>query len=173
MKYRIRKAKRSDFKKISALAVEVVESSISKLRDVPVEQVRKFRKKDLDNLHQTLNNPAIGIFIAENIENDEFLGHVIAMSGYLESSTGEEQGYIFDLSIKPQYQRLGIGRHLMKTAEEFCKQGGMKYMALNVTASNNKAVDFYENLGYETERKRMMKRIDEPGGNDADIRIQE
>ncbi|MCE1245912.1 MAG: GNAT family N-acetyltransferase [Firmicutes bacterium] len=172
MKYRIRRAKRQDVKKVAALAVEAVEASISKMRDVPLEEVRRFRKKDLDSLHETLNNNAIGIFIAENIEDNEFLGHVIVMSGYLESSTGEEQGYIFDLSIKPQYRRLGIGKHLMKTAEDFCKAGGMKYMALNVTASNDSAVDFYENLGYETERRRMMKRLDKTGGNDADIRIQ-
>jgi ribosomal protein S18 acetylase RimI-like enzyme len=169
LKYRIRKAKRSDLKKIAALAVEVVESSISALRDVPLEQVKKFRKKDLESLQETLSNPDIGIFIAEGVDNGEFLGHVISMNGYLESSTGEEQGYIFDLSVKPGHQRLGIGKHLMEVAEEFCSERGMKYMALNVTASNDKAVNFYENLGYDVERKRMMKRLDKPGGKDANI----
>jgi len=156
LKYRIRKARRSDMKNIINLAVEMVEYSVSPFRDIPMDEVRNFRKQDLESLYISLNDPNLGIFIAEDMDG-EFIGHVIAMLNFIESSTGEPQGYIFDLSVKKEFQRMGIGINLMSVADEFCLKGGMKFIALNVTASNIPAVKFYENLGYEVERKRMIR----------------
>lgn len=161
MQYRIRQAKKNDIKNIIQLASDMVEHSISSFRDVPLEDVKKCRREDLDSLYSTLSNPNIGIFIAETMAG-EFIGHVITMSDFVESSTGESQGYVFDLSIGKDFQRLGIGARLMEVAEEYCQDAGMKYMALNVTASNIPAVKFYESRGYSVERKRMLKVISKP-----------
>lgn len=163
MQYRIRKAKRSDIKNIIDLAVSMVEHSISPFRDLPLKEARDFREHDLESLYKSISNPNLGIFVAEKMDGT-FIGHVICMNHYVESSTGESQGYIFDISINKGYQKMGIGKNLMKTAEEFSKHGGMKYMALNVTASNNTAVEFYENLGYSVERKRMVRALDDDKG---------
>ena len=168
MKYRIRKAKRKDIKNVIDLAVEMVVHSISSFRDIDIEAVRKFRKKDLETLYMSLNNPNMGIFIAEDMKG-KFLGHVITMNHYTESSTGEPQGYVFDLSVKNKYRRLGLGKHLMEIAEDFCRDAGMKYVGLNVTADNEPAVKFYENQGYLLERKRMIKPLEESGGKNADL----
>ncbi len=168
MKYRIRKAKRKDIKNIIDLAVEMVELSVSPFRDIPLDEVREFRLNDLKSLYLSMNNPNMGIFIAESMEG-EFMGHVISMNNFTESSTGEVQGYIFDLSVKKKFQRLGIGKHLMEVAEDFCKEGGMKFLGLNVTATNAPAVEFYESQGYLLERKRMVKPLEKTGGKDADI----
>lgn len=168
MKYRIRKAKRKDIKNVIDLAVEMVESSVSPFRDIPLEEVREFRLNDLKSLYMSLNNPNMGIFVAESMEG-EFIGHVISMNNFTESSTGEVQGYVFDLSVKKKFQRLGIGRHLMEIAEDFCREGGMKFLGLNVTATNQPAVEFYENQGYLLERKRMVKPLESTGGKDAHI----
>jgi len=164
LQYRIRQAKRNDIKNIIRLASEMVEHSISPLREASLEDVKRFRREDLDSLYSSLKNPNIGIFIAETMKG-EFIGHVITMAGFVESSTGEVQGYIFDLSVEKKFQRLGIGAKLMEIAEEFCLEAGMKYMALNVTASNEPAVKFYEHIGYSVERKRMLKVISKHGGD--------
>lgn len=159
MQYRIRKAQKKDLKNITDLAVSMVKHSVSPFREVKLDEAKQFRKDDLKSLELGMGNPNLGIFIAEEIDGT-FIGHVISMANFTESSTGENQGYVFDLAVHDKYRRLGIGKNLMDTAEEFCKKQGMKYMALNVTVSNTSAVDFYEDLGYLVERKRMMKKLE-------------
>lgn len=52
--------------------------------------------------------------------------------------------YITDLGVDRDYERMGIGRQLMKTAHETA--GGEKDIAVYLIA-NDKAVPFYEKLG--------------------------
>ena len=52
--------------------------------------------------------------------------------------------YVTDLGVDRDYERLGIGRKLMKTAHELA--GGEKDIAVYLIA-NNKAIPFYEKLG--------------------------
>ena len=52
--------------------------------------------------------------------------------------------YITDLGVDRNYERMGIGRSLMKTAHEIA--GGEKDIAVYLIA-NEKAVPFYEKLG--------------------------
>lgn len=158
MNYTIRKATDEDVDKVIDLAVEMVLHSISPFRDVTGEKVQEFRREDLIVLRDISTYNNIAIFLAED-ENKSFIGHVIVVGGDVESSTGEKQGWIFDLSVKKEYWNKGIGQELMKYAEEFIKNLGLKYIGLGVTSSNSRAVRFYENLGYEEERKRMIKKI--------------
>ncbi|MFP4496725.1 MAG: GNAT family N-acetyltransferase [Vulcanimicrobiota bacterium] len=159
MKYRIRKAEKKDISNIIDLAVNMMAQSRSPYRQIDEKELHDYRRKDLQILYDTYKNDSVGLFVAESLEG-EFLGHVISMANSVESSTGELRGYVFDLSIKPEHQGLGIGKNLMDLVEEYCKARGMKYMCLNVTSSNSKAVGFYERIGYEEERKRMVKVIE-------------
>jgi ribosomal protein S18 acetylase RimI-like enzyme len=158
MEYKIRKAQLKDVPKIIELATEMVVYSKSDFRDIDIEILKSFRRTDLAGIYQLLNNPDVCLYVAENLEG-EFLGHVFVMKNYVSSSTGELQGYVFDLSVCDKYQRLGIGENLMSMAEKFCAEGGMKYVCFNVTTSNEKAVKFYESIGYSEERKWMIKVI--------------
>ena len=158
MKITIRKAKPEDIEYVIDLAVEMVGMSISPYRDCLKSQVQEFRRKDLAVLKDINSNNNIGIFIASD-EDSNFIGHVIVVSGDIESSTGERQGWIFDISVKEAYWHCGIGKKLMRHAEEFIKNIGLRYIGMGVTASNERAVRFYERLGYKEERKRMIKRL--------------
>lgn len=154
--YQIRSANRADLDKVISLAAETSSLSSSPYRKIDGREVREYRRADLESLHQSFHNPSLAIYIAES-KDGEFLGHVIVMSDCVESSTGETQGYIFDISVIEKYRSLGVGGNLMKVAEEFCEKSGMKYLCLNVTSSNEQAVGFYEKIGYKEERKRMIK----------------
>lgn len=158
MNVSIRKATSKDIDAIVDLAVEMVIFSESPLRMATHEEIRVFRRNDLDVLKSFDKYKNIGIFVAED-EAQNFLGHVIVVSGDIETSTGEKQGWIFDLSIKKEFWNMGIGKKLMKYAEEFIREQGLKYLGLGVTTSNIRAVKFYESLGYYEERKRMIKRL--------------
>lgn len=156
MDIRIRKAEEKDLDKVVDLAVEMVSRSVSPMRDHPLESIRRFRREDLESLKHSFPNDSTVIFIAED-EAGEFLGHLLVMAGYVESSTGELQAWIFDLSVKEGASRRGVGHALVQKAEEFAVEKGMKYIGLGVTTSNERAIHFYEKLGYQEERKRMLK----------------
>jgi ribosomal protein S18 acetylase RimI-like enzyme len=153
----IREAKTSDLEKIIALAVDSVVFSQSPFRDTPLEEVKRFRQKDLSQLFGLLGQPHVGVFVAE--EEGEFVGHVIVLSGVVESVSGEEQGWIIDLSVKPSFWGKGISKALSEKAEAFVLSKGLKYLGLGVTSQNKRAVRFYEKMGFVEERKRMIKRL--------------
>lgn len=160
MTFKIRLARPEDLPQIVDLAVEAVTHSISPFRDIPADEVKEFRRRDLIALNDAIHQPHVGIFMAEAEDTGRFVGHVIIVCGYTESSTGESQGWIFDLSVVPDAWGGGIGQALMRRAEDFSREKGFKYIGLGVTTANTRAVQFYERLGYIEERKRMIKILD-------------
>jgi ribosomal protein S18 acetylase RimI-like enzyme len=158
MNMTIRKAVTKDIDAVIDLATEMVVHSLSPFRETTPEEVKDFRRKDLAILKNVHKYQHVSIFIAED-EAHTFIGHVIVVSGDIETSTGERQGWIFDLSVKKEYWSTGVGRRLMEEAELFVKEQGLKYLGMGVTSSNSRAVKFYEKLGFMEERKRMIKKI--------------
>ena len=158
MKFYIRRAQRGDLSKIISLAVEMSPLSVSFLREVSLEEVKKYRSEDLLYLYELIEKPHFGIFVAED-EGGNFLGHIVVGCEQVASSTGEKQGWIYDLSVKEEFQGKGVGKKLLKTAEEFAGKFKHKYIGLGVTSSNLQAVKFYEKMGYREERKKMLKRL--------------
>ena len=153
---RIRPAVEKDIDNVVKLAEDMVANSVSPFRDANLEEVKAYRRKDLELLKFSIKNPSIGIFIAETPAG-EFLGHVIIVTGQMESTTGEKQAWVFDLSVKPDRWRSGIGKILMAHAEEFARKRKMKYIGLRVTSCNEQALKFYLNQGFAEERKDMVK----------------
>lgn len=170
MTYVIRRGHAGDLPQVIELAVDMVVHSISPFREISPDLVKEFRRRDLAALTDAIQQPHVAIFVAEEEESRDFLGHVIIVCGYTESSTGESQGWIFDLSVVPGSWSAGIGQALMAHAENFSRERGFKYIGLGVTTSNERAVRFYERMGYAEERKRMIKLLDmgDPGSGVRD-----
>jgi ribosomal protein S18 acetylase RimI-like enzyme len=53
----------------------------------------------------------------------------------------------------------GIGTELMRRAEEWAAAKGAKHLTLNVWAFNKRALEMYEELGYEVRSHSMGKRL--------------
>lgn len=158
----VRRAVPADLPKVVDLAVDMVVHSVSPYRTIPTDTVKEFRRRDLVALNDAVHQPHIGIFIAEEKGSGRFVGHVVVVCGYIESSTGESQAWIFDLSVVEDAWNKQVGKTLMKVAEDFARERGFRYIGLGVTTANERAVRFYEGLGYEEERKRMIKILDVP-----------
>ncbi|MCL5037416.1 MAG: GNAT family N-acetyltransferase [Chloroflexi bacterium] len=156
---KIRRAGAKDIPAIVELAVEGMIYSLSPMRDATVDDVREFRRKDLAVLPEIIDRTHVGIFMAED-RDGKIIGSIMAVGWQQESSTGEAQGWIYDMTVLPEYWNRGIGSLLMEKAEEFIKSLGHKYIGLAVTTDNKRAVNFYEKHGYAEERKRMLKRLD-------------
>ena len=63
------------------------------------------------------------------------------------------------LAVGNNYQQQGIGRQLMRWAEDWAREQGMAEIELSVYAFNAGAVAFYDSLGYEPLSTTMVKQI--------------
>jgi len=147
------------------LAVEMVVHSTSPHRGVPPERVREYRREDLQTLAEAVEMEHARIFVAE--QAGVLLGHVVVVAGHRDSSTGEGQGWIFDLSIQRDHWGHGLGKRLMEHAEAFIRERGLNAIGLGVTISNQRALRFYRELGYQEERIQMVKKLT-PSHGDCD-----
>lgn len=152
----IRRAELADIPQIIDLASEMAIHSMSPFRRPGQELVIESRREDLQSLYQQWWSTDLGIFVASNSQGD-ILGHVMVKIGCKEFLTGEEQAWIFDIAVDPEFWGTGLAKRLLDAAENFAQERGMCYMGLTVTCSNLRAVKFYQNEGYQDERAQMVK----------------
>lgn len=61
------------------------------------------------------------------------------------------RGWVYYLGVCPEHQRKGLGRELMKAAEQWLSQRNAPKIQLMVRDDNEAAIGFYKALGYETQ----------------------
>lgn len=157
----VRRATMGDLPAMIDLAAEMVVHSISPFRNADLAAVQEYRRQDLQSLYDAMTMPDAGIFVAEDRQG-RLVGHVVVMAGRNESSTGDPQGWVFDLSVVQDHWGTGVAQRLMERAEEFVQDKGLRYLGLGVTSANRRAIAFYERLGYREERKQMIKILEDP-----------
>ncbi|MCS0671356.1 N-acetyltransferase [Cytobacillus firmus] len=89
-------------------------------------------------------------------ETGDFLGF-IEVKPHKDFLSGVEQGNIVAIAVSSKGEGKGIGKSLMEKAEEWAQQ--FHQLVLNVFAKNDRAVNFYKHLNYETEVLKMVKEI--------------
>lgn len=152
-----RRATASDVPGIVELATEMVLHSVSPFRPVAAEQVKQYRREDLQTLADILELDHSGVFVAE--AEGRLIGHIIVVAHQKDSSSGTAQAWIYDVSVEPGYWSKGVGKTLMQWAEMFAREQGMGAIGLGVTLNNQRALGFYLGLGYHQERVQMVKNL--------------
>ena len=66
--------------------------------------------------------------------------------GVLMMAPGES--HVLNLCVKPDQQRKGIGRALLRLLAKNSEQGGVDMLLLEVRRSNQSAIDLYDNEGF-------------------------
>lgn len=61
------------------------------------------------------------------------------------------------LSVLPSYRSTGVGRGLMESVFSELKEQGISNISLQVLASNDRGIEFYERLGFKTAFVHMFK----------------
>lgn len=61
--------------------------------------------------------------------------------------------YVKHLGTFERFRNRGIGRSLLEFCKERAKERGLSYLALDVEVENRGAIKFYENIGFEIEKK--------------------
>ena len=75
-------------------------------------------------------------------QNAQLVGSV--MAGY-----DGHRGWIYYLSVLPQYQSLGVGKSLVSQAEQRLRDKGCPKIQLMIRQDNSAVQAFYQTLGYE------------------------
>jgi len=122
-------------------------------------RIREYLKADLDKvivlwescgLLVPWNNPYKDIERKMQVDPDLFLvgelsGDIVAsvMGGY-----EGHRGWINYLAVHPEHQRKGFGREIMLEVEKRIKETGCPKINLQVRASNQDVIAFYQSLGF-------------------------
>ena len=67
-----------------------------------------------------------------------------------------------DIYVREPYRGTGLARRLVDRARERARSAGCSELALDVDVDNERALAFYEKLGFETTRRRMTVAVDGP-----------
>lgn len=97
-----------------------------------------------NHLQNLLGKPDFIVFAAL-LENKVIGGLTayILTSYFVESS----DVYILDIAIKPEFQRMGLGKRIMKALIEHCKKQNMNEIFVQADETDPHAIGFYHSLG--------------------------
>lgn len=68
-------------------------------------------------------------------------------------------GVVSELYVEENYNKMGIGKKLMETIENYLKKSGCDVIELGVLAPNKNARKFYEKLGYREREIFVIKKL--------------
>ena len=78
------------------------------------------------------------------------------VAGSIMAGYDGHRGWLYAVAVLRSYQKRGLGRALVKEAEERLRAIGCKKINLQVRASNTTVIEFYRSLGYEVEERVSM-----------------
>ena len=59
--------------------------------------------------------------------------------------------FLYDLAVKPEYQRMGIGRGLIQSLKAHCLQQGIQVFFVMAHEEDEHAIEFYRSTGGKSE----------------------
>jgi ribosomal protein S18 acetylase RimI-like enzyme len=78
------------------------------------------------------------------------------VAGSIMAGYDGHRGWLYAVAVLRSYQKRGLGRALVREAEERLRLIGCKKINLQVRASNTTVIEFYRSLGYEVEERVSM-----------------
>ena len=81
------------------------------------------------------------------------------MGNAVDQVSGSRHAHIFLVYVTPQHRRRGVGRALMRYAQDWAKNRGDRQIGLQVFPANTGALNLYHHLGYQTQSLWMIKSL--------------
>ena len=101
--------------------------------------------------------PGVQLWVLEN-ERGEFIGH-LWLSERDDAVHGTRTLQVTSMGVVRAERGKGYGSLLMQKAEQEGRARGIEVIELEVAGNNRRARDLYKDLGYETVRRTMLKRL--------------
>jgi aminoglycoside 6'-N-acetyltransferase I len=89
--------------------------------------------------------------------------HLTIRHDYVEGAIELPVAYVEGIYVKTEFQKRGLAKELMKTAENWALQKGLKQLASDTELTNAAGINFHQKLGF-TEVDRLVcfiKNLDE------------
>lgn len=100
------------------------------------------------------------VLVAE-LESGNLIGFLEAsIRPFVEDCHSEHVGYLEGWFVKPEFRQHGIGKLLVKTAEDWARQKGCEEMASDAEIDNDLSLKAHLNLGYEETSRLVHLRKD-------------
>lgn len=129
-------------------------------QDVPVFQKLIQIFKEVFEMEETME--ASEIYLMKLLEKRDFIAYGVFLDEEIVGGlTAYElmmyhgnyfEVFIFDIAVKPAFQRKGLGRMLLLSLEKYCKQNDIKVMFVEANEEDVHAVDFYHSTGGKAEK---------------------
>lgn len=101
--------------------------------------------------------PGAELWVLEG-EGGEYLGH-LWLTVRDDARHGTPTLQVTTMGIVKEARGKNYGRLLMQKAEQSAREKGIEVIALEVAGNNRRARDMFKDLGYETIRRTMHKRL--------------
>jgi aminoglycoside 3-N-acetyltransferase I len=85
------------------------------------------------------------------IHENEIIGGLTAYELPLYYSEASEV-FIYDIAVKPGFQRKGLGKKLLSALKEYCNQNGIKEIFVAANEEDKHALEFYRSTRSKAER---------------------
>jgi aminoglycoside 3-N-acetyltransferase I len=136
-------------------------------------QIKKLGKQDvlifrklIDLFHQVfeVENPkqAEESYLANLLEKPDFIAMCVVVENELAGGltayelpmyyANESELFIYDIAIRPEFQKKGLGRELLKFLEKYCRQQNIRVMFVAANEEDEHALEFYHATGGKAER---------------------
>jgi Acetyltransferases len=112
----------------------------------------------------SLDDPRNEVFVLKR--SDDCRAGMLWMCSSKDQYTCDDTGYIMGIFVEPELRGNGLGKALLKAAEEWCSEKGLVSMTLNVSPLND-ALGLYEKCGFR-ERSIVMRK-DLPGSRGSSL----
>jgi ribosomal protein S18 acetylase RimI-like enzyme len=102
------------------------------------------------DIERARSSGSAGILIATDMR-----GRIVAS---VMAGNDGHRGWLYYLAVSPGLQSTGLGRRMVRAAEDWLKARGVVKIMLMIRPSNLKVRGFYETLGYEDQDRILMAR---------------
>jgi ribosomal protein S18 acetylase RimI-like enzyme len=131
---------------IAPLPVELVETAIELWHGVGLTRPWN---DPLADLRRAMEGPASAVLAGLD-------GHMLLATALV--GHDGHRGWVYYLAVRPESQRNGYGRQMMRACEEWLVARGIPKINLMVRAENAIARDFYAALGYRVDDVMVLSR---------------
>jgi ribosomal protein S18 acetylase RimI-like enzyme len=149
----ITKATTNDIPELNILVNSAYRGESSKKGWTTEEHLLGGIRTDEDGLLQTFQNE--NVTILKYTENDKIIGTVS-----LEKQDGKL--YLGMLTVSPELQGGGVGKQLLKAAEEFAKEEKIPKIVMTVISVRTELIAWYERHGYARTGEKKPFPMDDP-----------
>jgi aminoglycoside 3-N-acetyltransferase I len=110
--------------------------------------MKDFSKLNRNHIQQLLVKPGFIVYVAEN--DEQIIG---GLTAYLLDQYYSTQpiAFIYDIAVKEEFQRQGVGKKLIAHLSEHCKSIGIEEMFVLADLEDENAIEFYRStMGQES-----------------------